>query len=162
MKLITLSICIMTGLIIVGCSFFIADGIEMRGPEAESLIRRNLLLEKSPFPIDTPLAFQYGNVHVDGPSGGILYRFEGSPELMIWFAEQHDLTEFSIDSADQLPLDFLTEVPRWWDPWEKNPSAYYRFVEDLTLGGERILIVVFDSSTGVFYFVEHFSNVPGI
>jgi hypothetical protein len=149
-------------LLIDGCGAIPARGHEFNQSQAGDLIKRNLLLGEDQFLVEDPRAFQYGNVHLDGPSGGLLYRFSSHPDLLPWLFEQHDLQKIMIDTAGQLPLDFLEDRPRWWDPWKANPSAFYIFVEEFESGGERVLILVFDSSASVIYAVEHFADMPGI
>ncbi len=90
------------------------------------------------------------------------YRFSSNPDSLKWLIEHFGLKENMIDSADELPLDFLADRPRWWDPWKANPPAYYIFVENFETGGERRLIVVYDSSASLIYVVDHFSDMPGI
>lgn len=149
-------------LLIASCGVVPAVSTEFSSTQAGDLIRRNLLTEDGLYQIDDPRAFQYGNLHVDGPSGGMLYRFSSNPDILKWLIEHFGLQKNMIDSADELPLDFLADRPRWWDPWKANPSAYYVFVEEFETGGERWLIVVYDSSTSVIYIVDHFEDMPGI
>ncbi|TFH36222.1 MAG: hypothetical protein E4G99_05440 [Anaerolineales bacterium] len=153
---------LITSILIASCGAVPADGTEFGSTQAGDLIRRNLLLGEGQYRVDDPLAFQYGNLHVDGPSGGILYRFSSNPDLLKWLIEHHGLHKNMIDSADQLPLDFLADRPRWWDPWKANPSAYYILVEEFGTGGERRFILVYDSATSVIYIVDHFADMPGI
>ena len=149
-------------LMIAGCGTAPADGEEFDLSPAGDLIARNLLLGEDPYPVEAPRAFQYGTVHLDGPSGGLLYRFRSQPELLPWLVEQHGLQETLIDTADQLPLDFIVDRPGWWDPWMADPAAYYIFIEEFDSGGSRTLILVFDSAADVFYTVEHYADLPGV
>jgi hypothetical protein len=149
-------------LFIAGCGAGPAAGQEFNRSRADDLISRNLLLGEDQYLVDDSRAFQYGSVHLDGPNGGLLYRFSSQPELLPWLIEQHGLQEVAMDTADQLPLDFIVDQPRWWDPWQANPAAYYIFVEAFAAGGSRTLILVFDSSKDVFYVVEHFADMPGV
>ena len=151
-----------TGLLLAGCGTVSTGGNEFSRTQAGDLIRRNLLLGEDRYLVDHPRAFQYGNVHLDGPSGGLLYQFSSHPDLLKWFIRQHGLQKIMINRVDQLPLDFIDDRPQWWDPWKANPSAYYIFVEEFATGGERKLILVFDSAAGIIYVVEHFSDMPGI
>ena len=155
-------ICLFASLWIAGCGVVPSGSHEFNGPQAGDLIRRNLLLGEEQFSIENPLAYQYGNVHLDGPSGGLLYRFSSSAEFLPWLIERHGLQEFMIDAADELPLDFIEERPPWWDPWNANPSAYFHLVEALATGGERWLIIIFDRAANVLYAVEHYADMPGI
>ena len=137
-------------------------GDAISGNEAGDLIRRNILLGDDRFPIEDPLAFRYGNVHVDGANGGMLYRFGSTSDAVDWIVRQLRLKEVEITTSDQLPLDFLAGTPRWWNPWQGDPPSYYFLAEEFPTGGERQLIVVFDAGESVIYVVEHFSDMPGI
>jgi hypothetical protein len=74
-------------LVIAGCGTAPADGEEFDRSRAGDLVTRNLLLGKDPYPVEAPRAFEYGTVHIDGPSGGLLYRFNSEPELLPWLIE---------------------------------------------------------------------------
>ena len=150
------------GLLITGCVVLGDRGDEITSTRARDLIHRNVLLGDDQYPIDDPRAYQYGNVHVDGASGGMLYRFASNSDALEWIVESHRLQETTIETGDQLPIDFLDDRPRWWDPWKANPSAFYIFAEEFATGGKRQFILVFDSSAGVIYAVEHYSDMPGI
>ena len=149
-------------LFILGCGLIGNRAGEVSGAEAQDLIRRNIMLGEDQYPIEDPLSYQYGSVHVDGPSGGMLYRFRSTLEALEWIVEQHQLQRITIATLDELPLEFLEDTPRWWDSIQADPNAYYVFTEEFTRGGERQFIVVFNASTSEIYSVEHFSNMPGI
>jgi hypothetical protein len=130
--------------------------------EAREIIQRNIFLGESLFPIDDPRVYQYGNVHVDGPSGGMLYRFQSSHEAYAWIVEKHEMQLFILDEGEHLPLQFLEDTPWWWEPEKSDPAEYYVFQEEFSTGGRRRLLVVFDTNTLDIYIVEHFSDMPGI
>ncbi len=149
-------------LLIAGCGVVHDRRDDISSARARELILRNIFLGEDRYPIEDPRAYQYGNVHVDGPSGGMLYQFGSNPGAFEWIVERHRLQATKIETADQLPLEFLNDRPRWWDPWKADPSAFYFFSEEFATGGVRQFILVFDSSEGAIYVVEHFSDMPGI
>lgn len=162
MKIKMFLIWLSTSLLIASCGAVPSEGTEFSSIQAGILIRRNLLLGDDQYNLHDPRAFQYGNLHVDGPSGGMLYRFSSNPDLLKWLVEHLGLQQIVITSADELPLDFISDRPRWWDPWKANPSAYYVSVEKFDTGGERRLILVYDSFESVIYVIDHFENMSGI
>ena len=153
---------VITCLFIASCGAVPTVGTEFSSTQAGDLIRRNLFLGDELYQIDDPHVYQYGNLHVDGPRGGMLYRFNSNPDTLKWLIENFGLQKNILDSADELPLEFLADRPRWWDPWKANPSAYYVFVEEFETGGERRFIMVYDSSASVIYVVDHSEDMPGI
>ncbi len=162
MKNSALLLWILTMWLVAACRAVGVQGEEISGPRASELVRRNLFAGQEHFPIEAARAYQYGSVHVDGPDGGMLYRFGSNGEALDWLVAQHRLLETPITSPSQLPLGFLDQQPRWWDPWQANPGAYYMIAEELDTGGERQLIVVFDAAARVLFVVEHYLNMPGV
>ena len=109
MNIKVLLICLTISILIASCGAVSTDGTDFSSTQANDLIRRNLLLGDDLYQINDPRAFQYGNLHVDGPSGGILYSFSSEPDILKWLIEHLGLQKIVINSADELPLDFLAE-----------------------------------------------------
>lgn len=137
-----------------------ADDIDSK--RATELIRRNVLEGEDRFQIQDPQAYQYGSVHVDGPNGGMLYRFKSDSDTLNWIITRKKLQPTAIGSSKELAIDFLDEIPKWWNPWRVNPSVFYSTTERIATGGERRFIVVFDSSESLIYVVEHYSQLRGV
>ena len=161
MKLKSVLILFCFTLLPIGCGLHFGQSGDMDESLARDLIRRNIFLEDDRFPISDPKVYQYGNIHVDGPNGGMLYRFRSTPEALVWIVEQHNMQQVAINEGDQLPLQFLDNVPEWWKPNKINSTVYYIFQEEFSTGGKRQFIVLFNVPTNEIYAVEHFSDMPG-
>ena len=154
--------CLIACLFVAACGAGVDRNREFTGDKARDLIRRNVLGGDNRFPIEKPYTYQYGSIHVDGPSGGMLYRFESSFEALNLIIDKHSLQQRTIDSLDQLPLDFLDDKPSWWTPPNGERSGFYYTVGEYLPSGERQFIAVFDGSAGIIYAVEHVANSRGI
>ena len=139
-----------------------AQRSEIDRGRARDLIRRNILGGDYRFSIEDPRAYQYGSVHVDGPNGGMLYRFKSDPDTLKWIIKLKRLQENVIGSSTELRIDFLGETPKWWKPWEVDPSAVYYITENIPTGGKRRFIVIYDGLSSVIYIVEHYSEMRGV
>jgi len=134
---------------------------EFSPAKARNMIHKNIFLNQDRFPVKDPKAYQYGTIHVDGPTGGILYRFGSNPEALKWITTHHRLQEISIDSMDLWPPDHIDAVPTWWQSPSENVSTCFVKHGKFDTGGEGIFILIF-SPSNIFYVVEHFSNMPGV
>ena len=159
----TKRLALMLGALLVGsCGLANQHANEGLGLPNEDLIRRNLFIGQDEFQIGEPLAYQYGNLHVDGPTGGMLYRFVATPEAFEWLVTEWSLDRIAIESSDDLPFDFLPETPEWWTPTRADDDAYYFSVEEFDFRGRRTLTIVYDRDPGVLYVVEHYDDMVGI
>lgn len=157
-----LTACLIACISAAGCGTGVDRNRESTGDKARDIIRRNVLGGDNRFPIEKPYTYQYGSIHVDGPSGGMLYRFESSFEALTLIIDRHNLKQRTVDSPDQLPSDFLDDKPSWWISPSVGLSGFYHSVGAYPPNGERQFIAVFDSSAGVIYAVEHFASTRGI
>lgn len=148
--------------LISGCGQTRSGADEITGARAEELVRRNLLDGQDRYPVEAPRAYQYGSIHIDGPDGGMLYRFGSGDETLAWMVAHHHMAEVSIGSSDPIPLDFPDDSPAWWDPWQSNPQAYFISIEQLERGGSKTILMVNDDRIGTIYVAVHFSGLPGI
>ena len=162
MKSIKILFWICVTFVLSGCILDNNQSDEISATKARELIQRNIFFGENIFPIEGPKAYQYGNVHVDGPSGGMLYRFSSTLDALKWIVEQHNLQKFSISNDEQLPMQMLEETPNWWNIEEIGTTESYAYFEELPTGGKRQLLVLFDPATNIIYVVEHFSAMPGV
>ena len=162
MNLRRISFWICLSALIASCAFAADQTDDISSDEARNLIQRNVMLSSDRFPIDNPQAYQYGTVHIDGPSGGMLYRFGSNSEALQWIVEQHQMKQIAVTMSSPLPLQFLNDRPQWWEPDKLKPDVYYVLSEKLPMGGERQFIVVYDTSTSEIYAVEHYSNMVSV
>lgn len=128
----------------------------------QKLIRRNLFLNQAQFQIKKPYAYQYGTLHVDGPDGGMLYRFNITSEAFDWLVTKWHLEQREVSSADQIPMPPLEKVPEWWQI--KNISVFHYFYrsEKFTLNGERQLFFIYDSDSQTAYVVDDYRGMSGV
>ena len=152
---------LLTGIIILHVIIGCEQKNEFKPAKARDLIFNNIFLNKDRFPINDPKAYQYGTVHVDGPDGGVIYRFRSNPKALKWIINYHRLRETRIDSIESWPPDHIGTSPSWWQPLRDHLSTCFVRHEKLETGGEKLIILIY-SPEDMFYVVEHFSGIPGV
>jgi hypothetical protein len=152
----------LTLVLLVACGAITEPTTQTLELPAADLVRRNLFKLSNDFAVGEAMAYQYGNVHVDGPTGGMLYRFVTTPAAVVWLEAEWSLDRIAIESTDDLELDFLPQTPQWWIPTRTAVDAYYFGAEEFPPRGRRTLTMIFDEETGVLYVVEHYDNMVGI
>ena len=135
---------------------------EIESSRARDLIRRNILGGEDRFAIEDPHVYQYGSVHVDGPSGGMLYRFQSNSDTLSRIIKLKRLEKTTIDSTAELLVEFLEETPGWWKPFEVDTSAVYSVIENIATGGKRRLIVIYEQESRMMYVIDHYSDMRGV
>jgi hypothetical protein len=133
-----------------------------KGPHNQELIRRNLFLNQIQFQIKKPYIYQYGSLHVDGPEGGMLYRFNITTEAFNWLVTQWNLEKREASSMDQIPLPALEKVPKWWQINQLSVFHYFYRFEKFTHNGERQLIFIYDSDSQTAYVVDDYRGMSGV
>ena len=153
---------VMALVLLVACGAMTETTTQTLELPAADLVRRNLFKLSNDFAVEEAMAYQYGSVHVDGPTGGMLYRFVTTPAAVEWLATEWSLERTAIETADDLPLDFLPQTPQWWLPTRTPVDAYYFSAEEFAPRGRRTLTVVFDRDLETLYVVEHYDRMVGI
>jgi hypothetical protein len=127
-------------------------------PPADELVRRNVFRGATEFPIAGARAFQYGSLHVDGPEGGMLYRFETDAIGMDWLVREWSLHPVRPDSAPALPP--VDDAPGWWRSGERASGTPLVADSTDTWGGVRTVVLLRDPAASVVYWREHYRASP--
>jgi len=135
---------------------------KVKSGRARDLIRRNIFNGSEEFPIADHHVHQYGSLHLDGPSGGMLYRFRSNADALTWIIGQMQLQKKTINPGGDLPIDFLDKTPKWWNPWEQEPMVFYSASEDITAGGKRTVILIYNRQEDAIYIADHYTEMRGV
>ncbi len=131
---------------------------------AEYLIRRNLFNEDQELDITEAHFYQYGSAHVDGPSGGAMYRFRTTQRAVDWLVINFSLKEHNLISTDELysnlSFDSGEKKPSWWEPEKVEAEKYYKLKQKLP--HDELIILLYDKESGVIYFVKDYSGLRGV
>lgn len=154
--------------VVLCCIVVIASGVasdqstKVKSGRARDLIRRNIFKGSNEFPIDDQYVHQYGSVHLDGPSGGMLYRFRSNTDALTWIIGRMRLQKNIIKPGGDPPIDFLDETPKWWNPWGQEPTVFYSTSEDITAGGKRTVILIYNRQENAIYMADHYTEMRGV
>lgn len=148
---------IIVTLVMTGCG----QDNDFSSAQARDMIHKYIFLNEDRFPVNEPKAYQYGSVHVDGTTGGILYRFGSNPEALKWIINRHRLQESLTDTMELWPPDRIDALPSWWQSPSENLSTCFVKHQEFDSGGKMLFIIMF-SPEEVFYVVEHYSGIPSI
>lgn len=121
-------------------------------------MRRNVFRGEARFPIGDARAFQYGTIHVDGPEGGMLYRFATTAEAVDWLVTAWGLETLPQDGT---PAPAAPEgAPGWWRSATEWPVIMRA---DSTYGGGAVRTVFLfrDPAESVVYWREHYRDSRG-
>ena len=140
------------GLTIAAVACGAPDDVAQR---AELLVRRNLFDGRSSFAIEQARAFQYGDLHVDGLEGGMMYRFRTTQPALEWLIGRWSLREHRLAALARILPATVPEGPSWWRPDEVHRGAIYVATLRLNDGSERILVLVHDREAGDLFVVGH-------
>lgn len=135
---------------------------KVKSGRARDLIRRNIFKGSKEFPVGDQYVHQYGSVHLDGPNGGMLYRFRSNAEALNWIIGRMRLQKNTIKPGGDLPIDFLDETPKWWNPWGQEPTEFYSMSEDISTGGKRTVILIYNRQADVIYIADHYTEMRGV
>jgi hypothetical protein len=125
---------------------------------ADMLVRRNVFRGATEFPIAEARAFQYGTVHVDGPEGGMLYRFETDAQGLDWLVREWSLHPIQPDTGPSLPP--VDEAPGWWRSAGRASGTPLGADSTDASGGVRSVLLVRDPAASVAYWREHYRAAP--
>ena len=148
--------------------FFIASDVvsdqsnTVKNDRAQDLIQRNIFNGSKEFPIDDQYVHQYGSVHLDGPSGGMLYRFRSNADALAWIIDRMLLQKNTVKPGENLPVDFLKETPHWWNPWGQESMVFYSASEDIIAGGKRTVILIYNRQEDAIYIADHYTEMRGV
>jgi hypothetical protein len=123
-------------------------------PPADDLVRRNVFRGATEFAIADARAVQYGTVHLDGPEGGMLYRFETDARGLEWLVREWSLRPIRPDSGPSLPP--VDDAPSWWLSAERRSGTQLGADSTDTSGGVRSVLLLRDPAASVVYWREHY------
>ncbi len=127
-------------------------------PPADELVRRNVFRGATEFAIVDARAFQYGSVHVDGPEGGMLFRFETDARGLDWLVRAWALDSIRGDSAPALPP--IDDAPRWWRTAERASATPLAADSTDVWGGVRTVLLHRVPGASTVYWREHYRASP--
>lgn len=141
----------------IGCGA--TDGVDER---AGRLIRRGLFDGDSAFAIDGARAFQYGDLHVDGLEGGMMYRFRTTEPALEWLIARWSLRHRALEELERLIPPAVPPGPSWWRPDAVRRGAVYVAPVDSSEGFERTLLFVHDRDERALFVLDHILTVRSL
>lgn len=127
------------------------DPIDAR---ADLLVRRNLFDGSSVFSIRNARAHQYGSLEVDGPEGGMMYRFDTDSSAVDWLIERWSLERIAPgSSAPVIPAE-VPPGPSWWLPRGIDGLAAYRAELVDRYGSEQTVLLLQQPGSGTVFFLQ--------
>ena len=129
---------------------------------ALTLIERNIFQGNKSFPIKKAYYHQYGSIHVDGPSGGALYRFVTNSEAVDWVINEWTLKAVNLASRREFFNINSEALPKWWELDQVNVEVYYKSTKLYQNGGIETKKLLYEKESATAYIVESYENWPGI
>ncbi len=139
-------------------------GVQKRSnrERALTLIERNIFLGNKSFPIKKPYFHQYGSIHVDGPSGGALYRFVTNSEAVDWVINKWTLKVVNLASRRKFFNINSEALPKWWKSDQVSVDVYYQSTKQNQNGGIETKKLLYEKESSTVYIVESYENWLGI
>ena len=126
------------------------------------LIERNIFQGNKSFPIKKPYFHQYGSIHVDGPSGGALYRFVTNSEAVDWVINRWALKAVNLETRREFFNINSEALPKWWNLDQVSVEVYYKLKKQYQNGGTETKKLLYEKESATVYIVESYENWPGI
>ncbi len=135
---------------------------ESNRERALTLIERNIFQGNKSFPIKKPYFHQYGSIHVDGPSGGTLYRFVTNSEAVYWLINKWALKVVNLESRKKFFNINSEALPKWWKLDQVSVDVYYKSTKQYQNGGIETKRLLYEKESATVFIIESYENWPGI
>ncbi len=114
------------------------------------------------FHIKKPYFHQYGSIHVDGPSGGALYRFVTNSEAVDWVINKLALKVVNLAPMRTFFYVNSKTLPKWWKLDQVYVEVYYKSTKQYQNGGIETIKLLYEKESATVYIVESYENWRGI